>query len=148
LLLKLNPLPKTNNKFLFLFVTIFRITFQFKHKTPVIKRNPIFIIILKSFDFEGQKPGAYKGFYIVVEVLTIKNKIPKLRFEKVLIFELFFATQEIFTESSNTVHFLQFPMYCAEIRGLEIRRFGNCRIAHAETLKFVMSKGQEFSVKF
>jgi hypothetical protein len=47
-----------------------------------------------------------------------------------------------------TVHFLQFPMYCAEIRGLEIRRFGNCRIAHAVTLKFVMSKGREFSVEF
>jgi hypothetical protein len=42
-------------------------------------------------------------------------------------------------------------MYCAEIRGLEIVRFGNCRIApiaHAETLKIVMSKGQEFSVEF
>jgi hypothetical protein len=42
-------------------------------------------------------------------------------------------------------------MYCAEIRELEIRRFGNCRIAHAETggnPKIVMSKGREFSVEF
>ncbi len=54
----------------------------------------------------------------------------------------------VFPQKLYTVHFLQFPMYCAEIRGLEIRRFGNCRIAYAETLKFVMSKGREFSVEF
>jgi hypothetical protein len=31
---------------------------------------------------------------------------------------------------------------------LEIPRFGNCRIAHVVTLKIVMRKGREFSIKY
>jgi hypothetical protein len=34
-------------------------------------------------------------------------------------------------------------MYGAETRGLQARRFGNCRIAHVLTLKFVMCKGRD-----
>jgi hypothetical protein len=35
-------------------------------------------------------------------------------------------------------------MYCAETRESEIGRFENCRIALAVTLKFILSKVQEF----
>jgi hypothetical protein len=74
------------------------------------------------------------------EFLNKKMEINKKKMK------LFLDTR--FIINSLQFHFLQFPMYCAEIRGLEIVRFGNCRIAHAKTLKIVMSKGQEFSVEF